>query len=124
MRRILKETKQSDNSKKMEALYLKNITLARDAEQRGDQVLSESYYQTAEYYLYAMNEHEDSVSDPDIYPSMRKSHFTQSRATQRIIQNFSLNKTSHKGSQGKQIRLRQEGNMFSIRDSYLHRNRQ
>jgi hypothetical protein len=62
---IRKETDQSINRKKMEDLYRKYITLAKDVSKKEDRILAESYYQLAEYYLYALNELGGFISTVD-----------------------------------------------------------
>jgi hypothetical protein len=62
---IRKETDQSINRKKMEDLYHKYISLAKEASKKEDRVLAESYYQLAEYYLYTLNELGGFISTAD-----------------------------------------------------------
>lgn len=62
---IRKETDQSMNRKKMEDLYNKYVTLAKEVSKGEDRVLRESYYQLAEYYLHALNELGGFVSTTD-----------------------------------------------------------
>ena len=67
---IRKETDQSMNRKKMEDLYNKYVTLAKEVSKGEDRVLRESYYQLAEYYLHALNELGGFVSTA--HPSVKK----------------------------------------------------
>ncbi|MCE3231077.1 MAG: hypothetical protein K0R76_155 [Alphaproteobacteria bacterium] len=93
MRTIPGETGHSGNRKKLESLYLKSITSAKEAKKREDHVLAESYYQRAEYYLHAMNEPSDylhaSISLPDPQLVARKVS-----AINKVIEDFNL-KGSH-----------------------------
>lgn len=73
MRRIQEATGQPINKQKMEGLYLKYINLAKDAQKREDWVLSESYYQRAEYYLHAINYPSDDLPVVTSFP-IRKPH--------------------------------------------------
>jgi hypothetical protein len=75
MRKIRQESDQPINTQSMKALHLKYMALAKDAQVREDRVLSESYYQRAEYYLHAINYPSDSIpvsATPN--PSIRKPH--------------------------------------------------
>jgi hypothetical protein len=93
MRTIPGETGHSGNRKKLESLYLKAITSAKEAKKREDHVLAESYYQRAEYYLHAMNEPSDyahvSTCLPDPQLVARKVS-----AINKVIEDFNL-KVSH-----------------------------
>lgn len=60
MRTSRNETQQPAHKKKIEDSYYKYLSLAQEA-QKKDQVLSESYYQLAEYYLHSMNEPSNSL---------------------------------------------------------------
>ncbi len=46
----------------------------KNAQEREDRVLSESYYQRAEYYLHAMNYPSDSIPAAATRPSVKKLH--------------------------------------------------
>lgn len=72
MRGIREETGQPINRENMKALHLKYMALAEDARKREDRVLSESYYQRAEYYLHATNYPSDSLAAATPYLSIKK----------------------------------------------------
>ena len=68
------KTERLVNREQIEALHLKYMTLAKDAQEKEDRVLSESYYQRAEYYLHAMNYPSDSLPTATPRPSVSKPH--------------------------------------------------
>jgi hypothetical protein len=100
MHGIREETGQPINRQNMKALHLKYMALAKDAQEREDRVLSESYYQRAEYYLHAINYSSDSLPTATPYPSIRKPYL------------------------GNQVKPpSQEGKVLPFRGNFLRRNR-
>lgn len=85
------ETSQSVEIKKIEGLYHKHMTLGREAQIKGDRVLSENYYQHAEYYLQLMNELNSCLPMPR--PSAKKS---SSAIIKEIIEDLNLERVSSK----------------------------
>ena len=74
MRGIQQEISQPISRQNMEALHLKFMALAKDAQEREDRVLSESYYQRAEYYLHAINYPSDSLPAAPSHSFIKKPH--------------------------------------------------
>jgi hypothetical protein len=72
MRGIREETHEPINRQQVKDLHLKYMSLAKDAQEKEDRVLSESYYQRAEYYLHAMNYPSDSLPTATPRPSVGK----------------------------------------------------
>ena len=99
MRGMREETDQPMNRQKMKDLHLKYMALAKDAQEREDRVLSESYYQRAEYYLHAINYPSDSIPAATPRPSVRKPHSDT------------------------QVKPSQEGKVLPFRGNFLRRNR-
>lgn len=100
MREMQTEISQPTNKQMVEGLYLKYINLAKDATKMEDRVLSESYYQRAEYYLHAINYLSDSLPTATPYPSIRKPYL------------------------GNQVKPpSQEGKVLPFRGNFLRRNR-
>lgn len=125
MYEMREETEQSVNRKKLEDLHYKYINLAKEAQKREDRVLSESYYQRAEYYLHAINELSDSTSIPVARSSVRRSS-----PVKKVIEDFNLKKTSHEKFPSKQPNahieesdLPQEAIILPFKGSFLRRNR-
>lgn len=95
MRRKSDKTQQP-GSKGAEALYLENIALAQKAEQSGNTVLSQTFYQNAEYYLHAMKEHTESVPISTIHTSTAKApRFRETQAIEKHTQKNRHCKASH-----------------------------
>jgi hypothetical protein len=113
-------------NRKMEGLHLKYINLAKDAQDRGDQVLSESYYQRAEYYLHAMNASGDCVLTLAAHcPSV-----SGSVAIKKVIKNLNLKKVLDEMPSSQQSNTltgkpgsSQGRKILSSRVSFLRRNR-
>ena len=122
MRNKQEETKQLVNRNQMEALHQKHMALARVAEREGDQVLTESHYQRAEYYFHAINE-QGSPVPIDTVATTTRSPTKASYSTKKIIKDFNLKRTNHKDPPNAWEKPAQEGRVLSFRRHYLHRNR-
>jgi hypothetical protein len=86
---------QQPGNKGAEALYLENIALAQKAEQSGNIILSQTFYQKAEYYLYATKEHTE-VPISTIHTSTTKSpRFRETQAIEKHIQKNRHRKASY-----------------------------
>ncbi|MCE3230839.1 MAG: hypothetical protein K0R52_767 [Alphaproteobacteria bacterium] len=90
------ETKQPTNRGKVESLYNKYITLAKEAQKREDYVLAEGYYQRAEHCLHIMNESSDFVSTP-----VSRSSTRMVRSVKKEIEDLCLGRSSPEQSLSK-----------------------
>ena len=118
------ETDQFINRKNIEDSYHKYMTLAMESQKKGNRVLSESYYQQAEYYLHLMNNPEERLQA--FRPVFRKSS-----SGKKIICNPNLKKTSDEEPFYEQPDIQMQdpaspkrgGTVLPFRGSFLRRNR-
>ena len=118
------ETDQSINRKNIEDLYHKYMTLAMESQKKGNRVLSESYYQQAEYYLHLMNNPEERLQ-------AFRPVFKKSASGKKIICNPNLKKASGEEPLYEQpdthmkesASLKRGGTVVPFRGSFLRRNR-
>lgn len=99
MSKIREEKNQPVNIQEIKDLHLKYVVLAKDAQKREDLVLSESYYQRAEYYLHAMNYPSDSLPTTTPHQAVRQVHSDV------------------------QVKQTQEGKVLPFRGNFLRRKR-
>jgi len=118
MRGMRKETEQPIDRTQIDGLHRKYITLAKDAQDRGDRILSESYYQRAEYYLHAMNYPEASL------PTVAASSFARaSHVARKTTKDLNLGRTALTQPSDTGVKLPKEGKVLPFRGSFLRRNR-
>jgi hypothetical protein len=96
MRQKSDKTQQPGN-KGVEALYLENIALAQKAEQSGNMVLSQTFYQNAEFCLHTMKEGSKTAPVATIHPSTNAPHSKEDRAFEKLIQKHRFGKASRIG---------------------------
>jgi hypothetical protein len=119
------ETKQPTNRGKVEGLYNKYITLAKEAQKREDYVLAEVYYQRAEHCLHMMNESSDFVSTP-----VSRSSTRTVRSAKKEIEDLCLGRKSPEQSLSKHPNLSTEkpdapdqSTLLPFKGHFLRRNR-
>lgn len=77
-----------------EALYAENIALAKEAEQNGNIILSQTFYQKAEHYHHIMKESADPAPVPSIHPSDKTSLSREVPAFEKLMQKRRFRKPS------------------------------
>jgi hypothetical protein len=115
MRKRLDKTRRPVK-KGAEDLYAENIALAKEAEKSGNIVLSQTFYQKAEYCLHIMKESAEPVIGSSIYPSDKTSLSREIPAFEKILQKYRNRKAFRNSPPDEQVGAQDECTILPFKD--------